>query len=503
MIKVDQIERIRKMVLVEGLSERAAAKAAGVSRYTVRRALNDSVQRKYTLTKPKARPVQSLVESLVHEMLRDDDIAPKKQRHTARRIYHRLIEEHSYTGSEATIRRMVAAHKQRTPEVFVPLEYDPGAEAQVDFGEAEVFLGGLATKVHLFCMKLAYSRQPFVMAFATQRQEAFFEGHIHAFAFFGGIPRRLTYDNLKAAVQKVLEGHEREEQLAFTALRAHYLFDSHFCTPRRGNEKGQVESLVGYVRRNVLVPRPEVGSLDELNAKLRAWCERESKRTVSGLNEPIHIRFELERSHLLPLPSRPFDPARQIPVKVSRYAQVTYETNTYSVPWRYVGQVVTLKVYAGRIEVWANQQQVACHARCYAQNESVLVLDHYLEIFLSKPGALQYAIPFKQAMLPPEYRAFHAALQRQSPRRADRQFVELLLLHRRYGEGVVRQAVAEAMERQSPSFETVQLLLQMHEAGEPVPSLTPDVRARLPELNLPSVSTTHFNRLLGKGGEVH
>lgn len=503
MIKVDQIERIRKLVLVEGLSQRAAAQAAGVSRHAVRVALLEPVERKYTLKEPKKRPKASVVEGLIETILKQDLTAPPKQRHTARRIYHRLVEEHQFTGSEATVRRIVAGHKQRAREVFVPLEYEPGAEAQVDFGEAEILLGGTPTKVHLFCMKLAFSRMPFVMAFPSQKQEAFFEGHVEAFAFFGGVPRRLTYDNLKAAVQTILEGHNRKEQEAFTLLRAHYLFDSHFCTPRRGNEKGQVESLVGYVRRNALVPRPEVASLEELNAHLLRWCERQTVRTVAGTNEPISVRLQQERPSLLPLPPRAFDSARSVPAKVSRYAQVVYETNTYSVPWSHAYRDVTLKVYAGRIEIWADQKPVAVHRRSYQSNEKLLVLDHYLEIFERKPGALQFAIPYKQAMLPPAYQAFHESLRRHDPLHADRQFVQVLLLHRKHGPDLLHQAVAEAVERQSCTLETVRLLLQMKAGGDSPPVLTPETRSRFPAVDLPPVSAAAYGRLLQRRGEVH
>jgi transposase len=366
MIKVDQIERIRKLVLVEGLSQRAAAKAAGVSRHAVRVALLEPVERKYTLKEPKKRPKASVVEGLIETILKQDLTAPPKQRHTARRIYHRLVEEHQFTGSEATVRRIVAAHKQRAREVFVPLEYEPGAEAQVDFGEAEILLSGVPTKVHLFCMKLAFSRMPFVMAFPSQKQEAFFEGHVEAFAFFGGVPRRLTYDNLKAAVQTILEGHNRKEQEAFTLLRAHYLFDSHFCTPRRGNEKGQVESLVGYVRRNALVPRPEVSSL-----------------------------------------------------------------------------------------------------------------------------------------VPPAYQTFYESLRRHDPLTADRQFVQVLLLHRKHGLDLLHQAVAEAVERQNCTLETVRLLLQMQAGSDAPPVLTPETRSRFPAVDLPPVSAAAYGRLQQRRGEVH
>lgn len=289
-----------------GLFRVPAATRVGVSRHAVCKALSSSAPPKYRLTRPRSCPVIGKVQHLIEEMLRSDVGQPKKQQHTARRIYIRLRDEYGFEGSEPSVRKYVAKLRKRPPEVFIPLEYDAGADAQVDFGEATVILANVRQEVQLFCIKLCYSRMPFVIAFPLQRQEAFFEGHRKAFEFFGGIPHRLTYDNLTVAVQRILEGHNREEQLAFQSLRAHYLFDSHFCTPARGNEKGQVESLVGYVRRNALVPVPEFRSFAELNAHLRQWCEREAEDTVPGTQIKIGERLVADRAALLPLPPQPF-----------------------------------------------------------------------------------------------------------------------------------------------------------------------------------------------------
>jgi len=299
MITMDQIERIRKRVMVEGKSHRVAAREVGVSRHAVRVALHSSALPKYQLKNTRSKPVLGPVEHPIAEILERDEGQPRKQRHTARRIYERLREEYGFQGSEPSVRRCVAQPRKRRPEVFIPLEYAPGEEAQVDFGEAEVIIAGERRVVQLFCMKLTYSRQPFVKAFPHQRQEAFFEGHHEGFEFLGGVPRRLTYDNPKVAVRQVLEGHMREEQEAFKSLRAHYLFESHFCTPARGNEKGQVESLVGYVRRHALVPVPEFASFAELNAHLRRWAERQAERTVAGTQGSIGERLVADRKALL------------------------------------------------------------------------------------------------------------------------------------------------------------------------------------------------------------
>ena len=504
MTKMDQIERIRKLVLVEGLSQRKAAKEAGVSRHTVRRALADSAPPKYKLTKPRPRPALGPVEPVIVEILRTDETQPKKQHHTARRIYIRLREEYGFRGSESSVRRCVARLRQKTPSVFVPLEYEPGAEAQVDFGEAEVILAGVRQTVQFFGMKLTYSRLPFVVAFPHQRQEAFFEGHRLAFEFFGGVPQRLTYDNLKPAVKRVLEGHLREEQEAFKSLRAHYLFESHFCTPAHGNEKGQVESLVGYVRRNALVPVPEVRSLEELNTHLRKWCEREKERTVPGLKGTIGERLVADRKVLLPLPPQPFDTAKVVLGKVNRYAQVTFDTCVYSVPWKYAYREATLKGYVDRVEVWIDRQCVATHPRSYERHGSVLALDHYLDVFLKKPGALQYAIPFKQTILPEAYHKLHRGLRLALPHNADREFVRVLMLHREYPADEVLAAVGEAADRHLYHADAVRSLLVMRHSPQPAPaSLDPAAFLNMPRVDIPPARTDHFSRLLKKGGVIH
>lgn len=504
MIKMDQVERIRKRILVEGLSERKVAREAKVSRHTVRKALSSSGPPKYQLTRPRPRPVLGQVEQLIMQMLRSDEGKPKKQQHTARRIFVRLRDEYGFLGSEPSVRRCVLGLRHKQPEVFIPLEYDPGAEAQADFGEAEVIIDGVRQMVQFFCLKLCYSRMPFVIAFPHQRQEAFFEGHRWGFSFFGGVPQRVTYDNLKVAVKKMLEGHDREEQQAFQSLRAHYLFDSHFCMPAQGHEKGQVESLVGYVRRNALVPVPEVRSFDELNMHLQRWCEREAGRTVPGTNATIGERLVTEKAALLALPPQPFDCARVVLAKVNRYAQVTFDTCVYSVPWKYAYRPATVKAYVDRIEVWVDQERVAAHIRAYERNGSVLALDHYLDVFLQKPGALQFAIPFKQAILPEAYHRFHRALRCGTPRTGDKEFVRVLMLLRQYPPEEVLWAVTEALQRGLYHADGVSSLLVMrHSPYKPAEPLHPDEFMNMPTVDVPPARTDHFSRLLRKGGVVH
>lgn len=286
-LKVDQRERIRRAYFIEGKSIRQIALEGHHHRRTVRQALRDASPARYTRRQPRARPILGPFVHLIDQWLAEDLTRPAKQRHTAHRIYQRLVEGHGFTGKESNLRQYVREHlpTPRHSGIFIPLTYEPGEDAQCDFGEAQVVLAGRQVKVQLFCLRLCYSKLSFVMALPHQQQEAFFEGHQQAFDFFGGVPRHVWYDNLSQAVRPRLLGRRPQEQDSFVAFRSHYLFESRFCTPAEAHEKGLVEGLVGYARRNLLVPLPEVDSFQELNDLLRQRCLAEASRRLRGENQ--------------------------------------------------------------------------------------------------------------------------------------------------------------------------------------------------------------------------
>jgi transposase len=264
MITVDEKEVLRRKVLVDGLSIREVARQNGCSRDTVKRALVDPAPSVYHMSETRKCPVMDPFREVIDKWLLGDRDKPVKQRHTAHRIYKRLCEQpYNFQGGEPTVRRFERERKAALgidqPDAFIPLEFGPGQDAQFDFGEAQVIIAGQQPTAQYMVMTLCYSTLPFVMAFAHQRQEALFEGHVQAFAFMGGVPQRIWYDNLTQAVERVLEGHNRQEQQAFTTLRSHHLFEARFCTLGQGHEKGLVENLVGQTRRNFMVPLPEAG----------------------------------------------------------------------------------------------------------------------------------------------------------------------------------------------------------------------------------------------------
>ncbi|HQE92204.1 MAG TPA: IS21 family transposase [Anaerolineae bacterium] len=280
---MEKREQIRRAYFIEEKSIRAICSDLHCTARTVHKALASAEPGAYTLQTPRPAPVLGPYHERIAALLAENATLSRKQRYTAHRLYS-LLQAEGYAGAESTLRGYVAQLRaaQQRPAVYLPLEFEPGQDAQVDWGEAEVVLQGQVVTVQLFVMRLCYSRRTFVMAFPAQTQEAFYAGHVAAFAFLGGVPQRLSYDNLKAAGQRVLQGHTRQEQERFVIFRSHYLFESFCCTVGQGHEKGGVESAVGYSRRNFCVPRPEVASYAALNARLQAQCAAGDMRQVAA-----------------------------------------------------------------------------------------------------------------------------------------------------------------------------------------------------------------------------
>ncbi len=315
MLTVADYERIRKKVKVEGLSQRETARELGHSRHTVKKALDLVEPPGYRRTKEVARPVIEPVKALIDTWLEEDRTRHRKQRHTARRIYERLCEDYGFTGSYSAIQRYVAHKKETSGPTFYPLVFDPGEEAQVDWGEARVILGGEERKVYLFCMRLCFSTVCYVWAYLRANLESFLDGHVRAFAFFGGIPRCAAYDNLKSAVIHVGRGRERTQNERFVALRSHYLFDARFCNVASGWEKGHVENLVKLAQRTFLTPPPSFAGvcddLSDVNLHLALECRKDLERIVQGKNRTRGELFEEEKSRFLPLPNVPFEACKR------------------------------------------------------------------------------------------------------------------------------------------------------------------------------------------------
>ena len=361
---MDQYEWVRTAHRVYKKSIRQIARETGHTRRTVRKVLAGQ-DPKYRREKEPACPVMDPVAGIVEGWLRADRKQPAKQRHTAHRVWRRLVDEHGFTGAEPTVRRWVRERKMRLgwhrPGAVVPLDPEQALEAEVDWGTAWIRMKGEDVQVKLFCMRSRYSGKSFVRAYPRERQEMFLDGHIRAFDWYGGVFPTVVFDNLKTAVRRILRGKARIEQDRFTALRAHYTFESRFCNPARGQEKGGVEGLVGFARRNCLVPVPEVADFEELNAQLLERCATDDQRRIGGRSDARTIgeRHAAESERLLALPETPFENTKVVGVRISRYQTAQVDSNRYSVPTAYVGRRLWAHIGCDRVRFYADQKKVA------------------------------------------------------------------------------------------------------------------------------------------------
>ena len=371
----------------------------GVHRRMVRQALAGAVPppRQYSA---RAKPKLDAVVAFIDAVLEVDRQAPRKQRHTARRIYRRMLTEFpDAVVAESTVRNHVRERKRQMGlllrETFVPQSYSMGQEAQVDWYEAWVDLGDERTKVQVFAMRSMASGAAFHRAYLHATQQAFLEAHELAFNYFGGVFRLLRYDNLASAVRKVLRGHRREETVRFLAFRSHWRFAAEFCTPGEGHEKGGIEGEGGYFRRNHLVPVPCVPDLDALNTLLLTGCRADEARVLDGRTEAVGTAMANEQAHLLPRATEGFDIAEIVFPLVDKQGCITVKTNFYSTPVK-AGTRVEARVHPLHVEIWHGGRQVARHERCHARRQHVLDLEHYLDVLSRKPGAFAGSKPLAQ-----------------------------------------------------------------------------------------------------------
>ncbi len=497
MIKVVDKEMIRRLHKVQGWSERRIAREFGFARMTVRKYLREEGAEppRYKLRQPRARPVLDPVLPLIRQWFEEDEQQPSKQRRTAQRMYEQLSDEYGYKGTDQSVRRAVRELKRERRPVFVPLAFEPGERAEVDWGTAKVVMSGCIREVHLFCARLRYLGMPFVVAFPCERQEAFFEGHRRAFEYFGGVPKAVVYDNLSTAVLRILEGRRREEREAFVSLRMHYLYEAVFCNPASGHEKGSVENLVGTFRRRYLSPMPEFGSFRELNEYLLECCEKEGRQTREG--RTVGERLEMERPHLLPLPAHPFDCARAMVVKATSTAEVLFETNRYSVPVERAYKHLTLKAGVDRVRVYDGIELVAEHERCYSQRQRISDWRHYVPLLARKPGAVPFAVALRNGDLAPVYERFRKGLCERGGD-GNREFVRVLELCAEHPVELVTGAVERAVGYGAYSVAAVQqLLAQQLAPGVNHLPLDLSGKPELASLSIPDVSTSQYNALLG------
>lgn len=462
---MDQYEFIRTAHRAYGLNISELARTTGHSRNTVKKAIRGEP---WGYKERQHQPFPSLDPYLeiINGWLEKDKEQPKKQRHTARRVYNRLVDEQGYKGGESTVRNYVRMAKIvlgiDTPQAFVPCDPEAGCEAEADWGTAEAVIAGEQVRLKFFCLRSKYSGKHFVRFYLCERQQAFFDAHIHAFHFFGGVFPVLIYDNLTAAVRKVLQGRERIEQEAFRGFKAYYSFEARFCNPGEGHEKGGVEGLVGFARRNYMVPVPEAENLEELNEKVLRQCVAYGDHKMSGRERVVSVLFEEERQQLLPLTRVAFSNIQTHNGRADKYATVRADKNHYSVPSRYAGFSLRVLLHVEQVEIFYRGQRLASHQRLYGNNKWSLDPDHYLELIQQRPMAFHSARPIRQwkKSWPESLNLLLAKFcSHQGQSGGIKDFISVLMLYREYKANDVEAAVELALENNISSSDGVRCIL--------------------------------------------
>lgn len=494
---VELYARVRHAVMIEGLSARGAADRFGINARTVSKMLTFSVPPGYVRRKPPYRPKLDGFMGVIDAILVADKDRPKKQRHTSRRIFERLRDEHGFTGKITIVKDYVAGWRQRTQEMFVPLVHPPG-QAQADFGEALGVIGGVECKIHFLAFDLPHSDAIFVAAFPAETTEAFCDGHVRAFAFFGGVPQSILYDNTKIAVARILGDGRRQRTRVFSELQSHYLFTDRFGRPGKGNDKGKVEGLVGYARRNFLVPVPVFADFEALNADLLVRCRKRWADRLRGHDDTIGERLKRDLAAFqTPLPA-PYDACDKQPGRVNSLSLVRYRRNDYSVPTAHGHQKVLVRGYVHEVVIACGADVIARHARSYDREDFVFNPLHYLALIEQKINALDQAAPLANWNLPEEFVMLRRLLEARMGKKGKREFVQVLRLMEVFRIDDVAAAVRDAIARGATGFDAVKHLVLCRIERRP-PRLDMTIYPYLPTATVATTSARSYMDLLAGG----
>jgi transposase len=500
---VDDFARIRQ-ALRDGLSARQIAKQLGVSRDTVRKAQNHAEPTPYTLSQPRPAPVFGPFLSFVEEIVAADETAPRKQRHTARQIYRRLVVEKGYTGKYDQVRRYLQKKRLDRRETFIPLEHRPGIRAEADFGHIHVDFPDGRRQVPILIVTWSYSNTPFAIALPSERTEAILHGLVEAFAFFERAPVELWWDNPKTVALQLLQGRERILHPRYVALASHYRFTPKFCLPATATEKPRVENRVFDLQRQWATPVPCVYDHAELNAHLRRCCWSARERTCGDNTVSVGIRFEQDKAAALPLPCHPFDACVFQPGQVDKYQTAPFDSNRYSVPRRWAFRQVTVKGYVDRVEIVADGQVIAKHQRSYGRREKVLDPLHFLVVLQRKPAALDHAPVYRDWQLPAAFAQLRRDLEaRLGKTSGAREYIRVLQLLAQYSVMRVERGIRLCQARGRTDAVAIvsaveRLVSDTDSSVNPLPAA--------PNLSVPLPDLSQFDRLLShfcKGVDDH
>ena len=494
---VELYARVRHAVLIEGISERAAADRFGINARTVSKMLKFSVPPGYVRKKRPTRPKLDAFAGIIDAILAADKDRPKKQRHTSKRIFERLRDEHGFPGKITIVKDYVAGVHQRGQEMFVPLVH-PAGHAQVDFGEALGVIGGVERKIHFLAMDLPHSDAIFVVAYPAETTEAFCDGHVRAFEFFGGVPQSILYDNTKIAVARILGDGRRLRTRVFCELQSHYLFTDRFGRPGKGNDKGKVEGLVGFARRNFMVPVPVFADFAALNAYLLENCRKRLADQLRGHEgRTIGERLEDDLSAFQkPLPA-PYDACDKRPGGVSSLSLVRYRNNDYSVPTAYGHQKVLIKGYVHEVVIACGAEVIARHSRSYEREDFVFNPLHYLALIEQKTNALDQAAPLAGWKLPDEFATLRRLLEARMGKKGKREFVQILRLMEVFKIDDVTAAAGDAIARGAVGFDAVKHLVLCRIERRP-PRLDMTIYPYLPKATVATTQARSYMDLLAE-----
>ena len=477
-----------------GMSQRQAAKEFNISRDTVAKMMMFSVppgyRRKAEVRRPKLEPFIPIIDA----WLEADRHMPRKQRHTAKRVFDRLREECGFTGGYTIIKDYIREREKRRQEVFVPLAHPPG-HAQADFGEAQVRIGGIEQKAHFFVLDLPHSDACYVRAYPAAVSEAWVDGHIHAFTFFGAVPQSIVYDNDRCLVAKILPDGTRKRAELFSGFLSHYLIRDRYGRPGKGNDKGKVEGLVGYSRRNFMVPMPEFATWEAFNLWLEEQCERRQLDVLRGESDTIGARLQHDLAAMRPFPAAPFEACDQDNGRVSSQSLVRYKTNDYSVPVAFGHQDVWIRAYVDTVVIGCRGEVIARHPRCWDRDEIVFDPIHYLPLLEQKINALEQAAPLQGWDLPEEFATLRRLMEARMNRHGRREYVQVLRLLETFDLADLQVAVKQALHMGAIGFDAVKHLLLCRVERRP-PRLDLDCYPYLPKATVEKTEARSYMRLL-------
>ena len=472
------------------MSERAAARHFGISRESVKKMLSFSVPPGYRRSAPVRRPKLDGFTEIIDQWLRDDLVQRAKQRHTAKRVFERLRDEHAFTGGYTIVKDYIREHRRRGREMFVPLHHPPG-HAQADFGEATVVIGGVEQTAHFFAFDLPQSDASFVRAYPAATAEAWVDGHVHAFAFFGSVPQSVLYDNDRCLVARILRDGTRKRATLFSGFLSHYLIRDRYGRPGKGNDKGAVEGLVGWARRNFMVPLPRFATWEDFNAWLEAQCRKRQAEILRGHTETIGERLARDLEAMADLPAAPFDACDQATGRVSSQALVRYKTNDYSVPVAYGHRDVWVRGYVDEVVIGCGGEIVARHPRCYDREDMIFDPVHYLPLIEKKINALDQAAPLAEWDLPAEFQTLRRLMEARMIKAGRREYVQVLRLLETFDIDDLHAAVKTALRMGAVGFDAVKHLVLCRVEKRP-PKLDLDVYPYLPRANVARTSAASY-----------